>query len=392
MRSQAAEVLYEAADPYSRKVIIDRGVTHNVVLGSPVVNEAGVLGQVTRVYLQSAEVTLLTDRDAAIPVLNSRTQVRSAAFGGGSGGVGLLEMRFMAGNADVQVGDLLTTSGVDGVYPPGLKVAPVAKVDRKIDSGFARIVLAAGGAVGRRAPRPRPRADRRAAAAAAAGGGVGSAPRRASRPARRGPQMIMPRRNDPLLLPVNPLFVWTTLAVAFLLNIVPLGRVPAMPDFLALVLVFWNVHQSRRIGVGVAFFFGLLMDVHSGAVLGQHALAYTLLSFFAVTIHRRLLWFTVPSQAVQILPLFLAAQAVSLVVHLIAGGMFPGWELILAPVFQALLWPVATWLLLAPQRRAPDPDENRPLEPRSAMTELQQHRARDRALSPPPGWRRRCSS
>jgi len=141
VRSQPAEVLYEAADPYSRKVIIDRGVTHNVVLGSPVVNESGVLGQVTRVYLQSSEVTLLTDRDAAIPVLNSRTQVRSAAFGGGSGGVGLLEMRFMAGNADVQVGDVLTTSGVDGVYPPGLKVASVAKIDRKIDSGFARIVL-----------------------------------------------------------------------------------------------------------------------------------------------------------------------------------------------------------------------------------------------------------
>lgn len=142
VRSQPAEVLYEAADPYSRKAIIDRGVTHNVVLGSPVVNEAGVLGQVTRVYLQSAEVTLLTDRDAAIPVLNSRTQVRSAAFGGGTGGVGLLEMRFMAGNADVQIGDVLTTSGVDGVYPPGLKVASVAKIDRKIDSGFARIVLA----------------------------------------------------------------------------------------------------------------------------------------------------------------------------------------------------------------------------------------------------------
>ncbi|HEV7574989.1 MAG TPA: rod shape-determining protein MreC [Caldimonas sp.] len=141
VRSQPAEILYEAADPYSRKVIIDRGVTHNVALGSPVVNEAGVLGQVTRVYLQSSEVTLLTDRDAAIPVLNSRTQVRSAAFGGGTGGVGLLEMRFMAGNADVQTGDVLTTSGVDGVYPPGLKVASVAKIDRKIDSGFARIVL-----------------------------------------------------------------------------------------------------------------------------------------------------------------------------------------------------------------------------------------------------------
>jgi rod shape-determining protein MreC len=141
VRSQAAEILYEAADPYSRKVIIDRGVTNNVILGSPVINEEGVLGQVTRVYLQSAEVTLLTDRDAAIPVLNSRTQVRSAAFGGATGGVGLLEMRFMAGNADVQAGDLLTTSGVDGVYPPGLKVAKVAKIDRKIDSGFARIVL-----------------------------------------------------------------------------------------------------------------------------------------------------------------------------------------------------------------------------------------------------------
>jgi rod shape-determining protein MreC len=141
VRSQAAELLYEAADPYSRKVIIDRGATNNIVAGSPVINEAGVLGQVTRVYLQSAEVTLLTDRDAAIPVLNSRTQVRSAAFGGAAASQGQLEMRFMAGNADVQVGDVLTTSGVDGVYPPGLKVARVSAVDRKVDSGFARILL-----------------------------------------------------------------------------------------------------------------------------------------------------------------------------------------------------------------------------------------------------------
>ena len=173
--------------------------------------------------------------------------------------------------------------------------------------------------------------------------------------------MIMPRSSDQLLMPVNPLFVAFTLLVAFALNIVPLGRVPAMPDFLALVLVFWNVHQSRRVGVGLAFCFGLLMDVQAGAVLGQHALAYTLLSFFAITIHRRLLWFTVPSQAVQILPLFFAAHAVSLVVRMIAGGMFPGWQVLLAPVLEALLWPVVTWLLLAPQRRAPDPDQNRPL-------------------------------
>jgi len=173
--------------------------------------------------------------------------------------------------------------------------------------------------------------------------------------------MIMPRSSDQLLLPVNPLFVWMTLLIAFALNLIPLGRHPGMPDFMALVLVFWNVHQPRRVGVGLAFLFGLMMDVHDGAILGQHALAYTLLSFFAITIHRRLRWFTVPSQAVQILPVFGAAHAVSFVVRMIAGGMLPGWELVMAPTLESLLWPVVTWLLLAPQRRAPDPDENRPL-------------------------------
>jgi len=139
VRSLSAEVMYEAADPYSRKVFIDRGATHGVALGSPVVNDAGVLGQVTRVYPLNAVVTLLTDKDAAIPVLNSRTQARSAAFGGAEGGG--LELRFMAGNSDVQVGDALTTSGVDGVYPAGLAVGRIARVDRKVDSGFARILM-----------------------------------------------------------------------------------------------------------------------------------------------------------------------------------------------------------------------------------------------------------
>lgn len=141
VRSLAAQVLYEASDPYSRKVVIDRGASSGIVLASPVINEGGVLGQVTRVFPLSAEVTLLIDKDAAIPVLNTRTQARSAAFGSAAVVGGALEMRFMAGNADVQVGDSLTTSGVDGVYPPGLPVAKVASVDRKVDSGFARIVL-----------------------------------------------------------------------------------------------------------------------------------------------------------------------------------------------------------------------------------------------------------
>ena len=141
VKSHSAEVLYEATDPYSRKVFIDRGSTQGVLLGSPVINDAGVLGQVTRVYPLSSEITLLADREAAIPVLNPRTQQRSAAFGAGD--ADLMELRFVSANADVQAGDLLITSGVDGVYPPGLAVATVVKVDRKVDSGFARIVLQA---------------------------------------------------------------------------------------------------------------------------------------------------------------------------------------------------------------------------------------------------------
>ena len=140
VRSIAAEVMFEAADPYSRKVFIDRGKTHGIALGSPVVNEAGVLGQVTHAYALTSEVTLLADRDAAIPVINTRTQQRSAAFGGG-GAQAVMELRFMSGNADVQVGDLLQTSGLDGIYPPGLPVAKVAQVERRAEAGFARIAL-----------------------------------------------------------------------------------------------------------------------------------------------------------------------------------------------------------------------------------------------------------
>ena len=113
--------------------------------------------------------------------------------------------------------------------------------------------------------------------------------------------------------------------------------------------------------MGTAFFFGLAMDVHQGALLGQHALAYTALGFLAIAMHRRLLWFPVPMQAVQLLPLFAAARLLELLVRLVAGDGFPGWSYLLAPVMEAALWPVVSVLLLAPQRRAPDPDDNRPL-------------------------------
>jgi rod shape-determining protein MreD len=172
--------------------------------------------------------------------------------------------------------------------------------------------------------------------------------------------MIMPRGSE-LLLPVNPFFIGLSLLLALVLSLLPFGRHPALPDLLAVVLVFWNVHQPRRVGVGVAFAFGLLLDVHEGALLGQHALAYTLLSFGAISMHRRMLWFGLVEQALQIAPLFFAAHLLALLVRLLAGGMFPGWWWLLAPVLEALLWPVATALLLAPQRRAPDRDQNRPL-------------------------------
>ena len=137
--SQAAQVLYDAADPYTRRVIIDQGHLQGIALGSPVLDESGVLGQVTRVYPLISEVTLVTDREQAIPVLNTRTGARGLAFGDPNSRGGGLELRFMAANADVQTGDLLSTSGVDGVYPAGLPVARVDKVERRVDSAFARI-------------------------------------------------------------------------------------------------------------------------------------------------------------------------------------------------------------------------------------------------------------
>jgi len=172
--------------------------------------------------------------------------------------------------------------------------------------------------------------------------------------------MIM-RPGQQLLLPASPAFIWASLVAALLLDMLPLGRQAWMPDFLALALVFWSVHQPLRVGVGAAFVFGLAMDVHQAGLLGQHALSYTVLSYFAITIHRRLLWFSVPTQALQVLPLFLAAHAIALLLRLIGGGLFPGWSLVLAPLLEALLWPAVSVLLLAPQRRAPNPDENRPL-------------------------------
>jgi rod shape-determining protein MreC len=138
--AQAAEVVHDTPDPYTRRVVIDRGQTSGIALGSPVLDANGVLGQVTRVYALRSEVTLLIDRDQAIPVFNPRTGARSVAYGDPSpGGGGNIELRFVPSNADVVDGDLLTTSGVDGVYPAGIPVARVLRVEHRADSAFSRI-------------------------------------------------------------------------------------------------------------------------------------------------------------------------------------------------------------------------------------------------------------
>ncbi|WP_454719565.1 MULTISPECIES: rod shape-determining protein MreC [Cupriavidus] len=133
----AAEILYDARDPYSQRIVIDRGSQHGLRAGYPVIDERGVIGQVTRVSPFQSEVTLLTDKEQAIPVQVVRNGLRSVAFGGAR--AGLLDLRFMAASADLQQGDLLVTSGLDGTYPPGLPVARIVQIERKADTAFSRV-------------------------------------------------------------------------------------------------------------------------------------------------------------------------------------------------------------------------------------------------------------
>ena len=133
-----AEILYSGRDPFAQRVLVDKGTRDGVRPGSPVVDESGVVGQVTRAHAMLAEVTLLTDKDQAIPVQVARNGLRAVAFGGGSSG--LLELRYLAANAEIVNGDRLVTSGIDGVYPPGLPVATVTRVERDATNIFARVL------------------------------------------------------------------------------------------------------------------------------------------------------------------------------------------------------------------------------------------------------------
>jgi rod shape-determining protein MreD len=168
-------------------------------------------------------------------------------------------------------------------------------------------------------------------------------------------------RPQYILQPVNPYFITFSLAAAFLMNLMPWGRLIFVPDFVALVLLFWNVHQPRKVGMGIAFLLGLLMDVHNANLLGEHALAYTLLSYGAITIHRRVLWMSIPVQMFAVAPLLVGAQIVPFIIRLMTGAAFPGWSYLGNGFVEAALWPIASFLLLMPQRRAADPDDTRPI-------------------------------
>lgn len=174
--------------------------------------------------------------------------------------------------------------------------------------------------------------------------------------------MIQPTHSSRrILLPARSWFIQFTLVSALVLNLVPFGRLPGIPDWLALVLAFWCIHQPLRIGMGSAFFFGVVMDVANGAVMGQHALAYVLLAFAAGGLSRRVLWFPLTQQALHVLPLLLGTQLVMLVTRLLAGAEFPGIAYFLSSLVATLLWHPVSHLLLLPQYRPVERDDNRPI-------------------------------
>ena len=173
--------------------------------------------------------------------------------------------------------------------------------------------------------------------------------------------MIMPA-GRPLLLPANPRFIALTLVLALLVNmLLGLTGMRWLPDVLAIVVVFWNVHQPRRVGLLLSFVLGLALDVHESALMGQNALSYVVLSSMALAIQRRLLWFSLREQALQIVPLFIVAALLEWATRLIVQDAWPHWSQLFAPFLQAALWPLVGALLLAPQRRAFAPDDIRPL-------------------------------
>lgn len=156
-------------------------------------------------------------------------------------------------------------------------------------------------------------------------------------------------------------FVYLSLGVALLLDYIPTGHLPGVPDFVALTLTFWCIREPLRIGMGAGLVFGLLSDIGVGAAMGQHALAYVVLAYSANALSRRILWFPPLEQALHVLPLLFLTQVAMVVVRLLAGAEFPGWWMFLGSFVGALLWVPVHYLLLMPQMKPVDRDDNRPI-------------------------------
>lgn len=161
----------------------------------------------------------------------------------------------------------------------------------------------------------------------------------------------MAGRSEQLLRPARVRTIVASFALALFLNFLPWPDLRMVPDFVALVLAFWCVRQPRLVGLGVAWALGLVIDAGNGVLLGQHALAYSLLAFLSILLSRRILWFGPVLQAAHVAVVLVVAQTLILLVRLAAGDPFPGWALYVSPLAAAVLWPMVTWLLLLPQRR-----------------------------------------
>jgi rod shape-determining protein MreD len=157
--------------------------------------------------------------------------------------------------------------------------------------------------------------------------------------------------SSQILSPVRASTIIVSFVLAMFVNFLPWGDLRLVPDFVALVLAFWCVRQPRLVGLGVAWTLGLITDAGNGVLLGQHALAYSLLAFLSIWLSRRVLWFGAMLQSLHIALILLVSQAAVLLVRLAAGDPFPGWPLLVGPLAGALLWPAVSWLLLVPQRR-----------------------------------------
>src|SRR5688572_3237837 len=160
-----------------------------------------------------------------------------------------------------------------------------------------------------------------------------------------------PDSSRHILLPARVSTVVLSFVAALVLDFMPWKDLRLVPEFVALVLTFWCIRQPRLVGLGVAWTVGLISDAGNGVLLGQHALAYSVLAFLALWLSRRILWFGAGLQAIDVAAMLLAAEGVTILVRLAAGDQLPGWAVVVGPLAGAALWPVVSWLLLLPQRR-----------------------------------------